>query len=230
MIKIWTVAELALREMLRRRGVLLIMLLLPLAFYLSRRGDYLGQSIRFVCLGIGWALSTAALFAGSAARGIEPRLRLSGYQPHHLHLGRLLALWLVGIGLSAPYFLLIRFDQHDVRYDAIALIMVLTVVTAAPFGLVLSAVLPRELEGTLVLLIVVGLQMVMDPADSAARLLPFWFSREIGTYAIDHTDGGYLTRGLTHGVLTAVALTALVALAATIRLRRRAHLRFVSAR
>lgn len=29
----------------------------------------LGQSIRFVCLGLGWALSTAALFAGSAARG-----------------------------------------------------------------------------------------------------------------------------------------------------------------
>lgn len=230
MTKIWTVAEFALREILRRRGVLLIMLLLPLAFYLSRRGDYLGQSIRFVCLGIGWALSTAALFAGSAARGIEPRLRLSGYRPHHLHLGRLLALWAVGVALSVPYFLLIRFDQHDVRYDAIALIMVLTVATAAPFGLALSAVLPRELEGTLVLLTVVGLQMVMDPADSAARLLPFWFSREIGTYAIDHTDGGYLTRGLTHGLVAAVVLTALVAVAATIRLRRRPHLRFVSAR
>ncbi|ROT32435.1 hypothetical protein [Micromonospora sp. HM5-17] len=230
MTKLWTVAELALWEILRRRGVLLILLLFPLAFYLSRRGDHLGQSIRFVCLGIGWALSTAALFAGSAARGIEPRLRLSGYRAHHLHLGRLLALWIVGIALSVPYFLLVRLDQHDVRYGAIALIMLLTVATAAPFGLALSAVLPRDLEGTLVLLVVVGLQMVMDPADAAARLLPFWFSREIATYAIDHTDADYLTRGLVHGVVVAAVLTALVALASGIRLRQRGHLRVVSVR
>ncbi|MGI5215800.1 hypothetical protein [Plantactinospora sp. CA-290183] len=230
MTKTYTVAELALREILRRRSVLVILVLLPLAFYLSRRGDHLGQSIRFVCLGIGWALSTAALFAGSAARGMEPRLRLSGYRPHHLHLGRLLALWTVGAGLCVPYFLLIRFDQHDVRYGAIALIMALTVATAAPFGLALSAVLPRELEGTLVLLTVVGLQMIMDPAGTASRALPFWFSREIGTYAIDHTDTGYLTRGLVHGVTVALVLTALVAVASGIRLRQRSHLRFVSAR
>ncbi|WP_326556056.1 ABC transporter permease [Micromonospora sp. NBC_01796] len=225
MIKLLTVAEMALREMVRRRSVLVILLVLPLLFYLSRRGDHLGQSIRFVCLGLGWALSTAALFAGSAAREIEPRLRLSGYRAYHLHLGRLLALWVVGLLLSVPYFLLIRFDQHDVRYGAIALIMLLTVATAAPFGLVLSAVLPRELEGTLVLLIVFGLQMMLDPAGTAARFLPFWASREIGTYAVDHTDTGYLTRGLVHGVVFAVALTALVALASGIRLRQRSHLR-----
>ncbi|MEV4626340.1 ABC transporter permease [Micromonospora sp. NPDC049523] len=226
MTKLLTIAEMALREMLRRRSVLVILLVLPLLFYLSRRGDHLGQSIRFVCLGLGWALSTAALFAGSAAREIEPRLRLSGYRAYHLHLGRLLALWVVGLLLSVPYFLLVRFDQHDVRYGAIALIMLLTVATAAPFGLVLSAVLPRELEGTLVLLIVFGLQMMLDPAGTAARLLPFWASREIGTYAVDHTDGGYLTRGLVHGVVFAVALTALVALASGIRLRQRSHLKF----
>lgn len=226
MSKLLTVAEMALREMLRRRSVLVILLVLPLLFYLSRRGDHLGQSIRFVCLGLGWALSTAALFAGSAAREIEPRLRLSGYRAYHLHLGRLLALWTVGLALSVPYFLLVRFDQHDVRYGAIALIMLLTVATAAPFGLVLSAVLPRELEGTLVLLIVFGLQMMLDPAGTAARLLPFWASREIGTYAVDHTDGGYLSRGLVHGIVFAVALTALVALASGYRLRQRQHLKF----
>jgi uncharacterized membrane protein len=230
MSKTLTVAEMALRELLRRRGVLLILLLLPLAFYLSRRGDHLGQSIRFVCLGLGWAMSTAALFAGSAARGLEPRLRLSGYQAYHLFLGRLIALWTVGIALSTPYFLLIRFDQQHVRYAAIALIMLLTTAVAAPFGLALSAVLPRELEGTLVLLVVVGLQMMMDPASSASRLLPFWFSREIGTYAVDHTDGGYLRRGLIHGLAYLVLLTLLVAVAAGIRLRHRAHLRFLSAR
>lgn len=230
MTKTIVVAEMALREVTRRRSVLVILLLLPLAFYLSRRGDHLGQSIRFVCLGLGWALSTAALFAGSAARAIEPRLRLSGYRSHHLVIGRLVALWTLGALLSMPYFLLIRFDQHDVRYGAIALIMALTVATAAPFGVLLSAMLPRELEGTLVLLVVVGLQMMMNPASTSSRILPFWFSRELGTYAIDHTDDGYLARGLVHGVVFAVVLTALVAATASIRLRQRSHLRFSSAR
>ncbi|MEV7228672.1 hypothetical protein AB0M79_16860 [Polymorphospora sp. NPDC051019] len=226
MKKIIVTADLALREIARRRTVLVVLALLPLAFYLSRRGDHLGQSIRFVCLGLGWALSTAALFAGSAARPIEPRLRLSGYGSRHLVLGRLLALWTVGLVLSLPYYLLILVDRHDVRYGAIAVVMLLTVAVAAPFGLALSAVLPRELEGTLVLLIVVGLQMMTDPATTASRALPFWFSREIGTYAIDHTDSGYLDRGLLHGVAFAVLLTALVTVAASVRLRSRPHLRF----
>ena len=224
----FAVAEMALREMLRRRTVIVIIMLLPLGFYLSRRNEHLGQSIRFVFLGVSWALSAAALFAGSAARAIEPRLRLSGYRSRHLYLGRLGALWTVGLVLSTPYFLLIRLDQHDVRYDAIALIMLCIVAVAAPFGLALSAVLPRELEGTLVLLLVVGLQMMLDPAGTASRLLPFWFSREIGTYAIDHTDGGYLARGVLHAVLTFAALLAIVALASEIRLRRRPHVRLVS--
>jgi hypothetical protein len=225
MKRITVVAEMALREILRRRSVLALLLVLPLAFYLSRRSDHTGQSIRFLCLGLGWALSTAALFAGGSARAIEPRLRLSGYHMMHLILGRLCALWTVGLVLSLPYWVLIRLDQPGVRYGAIALIMALTVAVSAPFGLALSAVLPRELEGTLLLLIIVGLQMMMDPADNTTRLLPFWFSREIGTYAVDHTDAGYLTRGLAHGLAVAVALTALVATVSAIRLRRRPHMR-----
>jgi hypothetical protein len=227
-VKLLTVAEMALREMLRRRAVLVILLLLPLGFYLSRRGDHLGQSIRFVCLGLGWALSTAALFAGAAGRAMEPRLRRSGYRPHHLYLGRLCALWTVGVLMSVPYFVLIRVDQHDVRYGAIALIMALTVAVAAPFGLALAALLPRELEGTLVLLLVVELQMMLDPAGAAARVLPFWFSREIGTYAVDHTDGGYLRRGLLHGLAYLAVLLAVVAVGAAVRLRDRTHLRIVA--
>lgn len=230
MRKTFVVAEAALRETARRRGVLAILVIFPLAFYLSRRDSHAGQSIRFVCLGLGWALSAAALFAGNAARTIEPRLRLSGYRSHHLYLGRLAALWTIGLLLAAPYFVLIRFDQEHVRYGAIGLIMVLTVAVAAPFGLALSAALPRELEGMLVLLIIVGLQMMMDPAGSASRLLPFWFSREIGTYAVDHTDGGYLARGLVHAAICLAALLAVVAAVSGWRLRQRSHLRFVARR
>jgi len=228
MTRTFTVAEMSLRELTRRRGVLLMLLILPLAFYLARRGDHLGQSIRFVCLGLCWALSTAALFTGSAARALEPRLRLSGYRTHELFLGRLVALWTLGVALSLPYFLLIRLDQQDVRYGAIAVIMLLGVVVSPLLGLAVSALLPRDLEGMLVLLTVVGLQMIMDPAGTASRALPFWFTREIGTYAIDHTPAPYLTRGLIHALVTTTLLMLVVAVAFTIRLRQRPHLRFVS--
>jgi hypothetical protein len=222
--KTLTVAEMSLREIGRRRTVLLLLALLPLAFYFSRRGDAYWQSVRFVCLGIGWTLSTAALFAGNGARGIEPRLRLSGYATRQLALGRLLALWALGLVLCAPYWLLIRLDLANVRYGAIAVILLLTVLVSAPFGLALSALLPRELEGMLVLLTVVAMQMMLNPDSAVARILPYWFTREIGSYAIDHNDRAYLLRGLAHAAIVLAVMLIVLSVSAGIRLRRRAHL------
>lgn len=223
MKKTLIVAEMALREISRRRGVLILLALLPLAFYFSRRSEAYWQSVRFVSLGIGWTLSTAALFAGNAARGIEPRLRLSGYATHQLYLGRLLALWAIGVALATPYFLLIRFDL-DVRYSGIALILLLTVVVAAPLGLAVAAVLPRELEGMLVLLTVVAMQMMLNPDKATAHLLPFWFTREIGEYAVTPGAGtDHVVRGLIHAAVVLAIVVAVGASAATVRLRRRRH-------
>ena len=42
-----------------------------------------------------------------------------------------------------------------------------------PFGLAVGAAVPRELEGTLVLIGVVGMQLAMNPTSPIARLLPF---------------------------------------------------------
>ncbi len=127
-----------------------------------------------------------------------------------------------------PYIVLIAADQQHVRHGAVALLIALTVVVAAPLGLLLSAAVPRELEGTLLLLVVVGLQMLIDPAKTSARLLPFWSGREIGTYAVDHADAGYLVRGIVHGVAFAVACCLLVAAVSAVRLRRRGHVTVVS--
>jgi hypothetical protein len=225
-VKLLTVAEMALRELSRRRGVLLLLLALPLVTYLARH-DHVGQSIRFLLLGLAWAVSTAALFASGTSRHIEPRLRLSGYRSHHLYLGRLSAMWLLGLAVAVPFFALIAIDRGgEVRLGALAAAMVLAVTVAAPFGLLIGAVVPRELEGTLILLVTISLQMMIDPADSITRLTPFWSSREIGTYAVDHTGSEYLVRGLTHGIAVTLLATALVAILSTIRLRSRPHLRY----
>ncbi|PWR05055.1 hypothetical protein DKT68_28930 [Micromonospora acroterricola] len=225
MNRLLTVAEMTLRELLRRRGVLLLLLLMPLTFYLIRRDSYLGQSVRSLLLGVGWAVSTAALFATTAARELEPRLRLAGYRPHHLYLGRMLGLWTVGLVVAVPFFLLPMIDGANLRYAGLAAAMLCSVGVAAPFGMLIGALLPRELEGTLLLLTVVTVQMLIDPAGSGAKLTPFWSSREIATWAVDHTDQGYLDRGLLHGLAVTALLVLGVAAVASVRLRRRRHLR-----
>ncbi|MDG4778562.1 hypothetical protein O7614_02750 [Micromonospora sp. WMMD961] len=220
-----TVAEMTVRELLRRRGVLLLLLLMPLTFYLIRRDGYLGQSVRSLLLGVGWAVSTAALFATTAARELEPRLRLAGYRPHHLYLGRMLGLWTVGLVISVPFFLLPMIDGARLRYGGLAAALLCSVAVAAPFGMLIGALLPRELEGTLLLLTVVTVQMLIDPAGSGAKLTPFWSTREIATWSVDHTDQGYLSRGLLHGLVVTALLALGVAAVASVRLRRRRHLR-----
>ncbi|MGS2613873.1 hypothetical protein ACVCAH_04965 [Micromonospora sp. LZ34] len=225
MNRLVTVAEMTLRELVRRRGVLLLLLLMPLTFWLIRRDAYIGQSVRSLLLGISWAVSTAALFATGAARELEPRLRLAGYRPHHLYLGRMLGLWALGLAISVPFFLLTVVDAANLRYGGVAVAMLCCVAVAAPFGMLIGAILPRELEGTLLLLTVVAVQMLIDPAGSGAKLTPFWSSREIATWAVDHTDDGYLTRGSLHGLVVTALLVVTVAAVFTVRLRPRRHLR-----
>ncbi|WP_229398830.1 ABC transporter permease [Micromonospora okii] len=225
MNRLLTVAEMTLRELLRRRGVLALMLLLPLTFYLIRRDAYVGQSVRSLMLGISWAVSTAALFATGAARELEPRLRLAGYRPHHLYLGRMLGLWAAGLAIALPFFLIVVFDAPGLRHGGVAAAMLCCVAIAPPLGILIGALLPRELEGTLLLLVIVTVQMLIDPAGTGAKLTPFWSSREIGTWAVDHTDDGYLTRGVAHGLVVTVGMIIAVAAVSSIRLRRRRHLR-----
>lgn len=228
MTKLLAVAEATARELVRRRGVLVLLALFPLPFYLSRANDHTGQSIRFLFLGLSWAVSAAALFVGHGGQVLEQRLGVSGYRGTQVWAGRILALWALGIVLATPYLVLVAVDQPGVRLGAIAAAMVLCVAAAAPFGLLLGLLVPRELEGALLLLIAAGMQMMIDPASPAARLLPFWSGREIGTYAIDHTGTEFLVRGAAHGVAATVVLAAAVAVASARRLRRRPHMRPLS--
>jgi hypothetical protein len=225
MRKVLTVAEMTLRELVRRRRAIAFLLLLPLVFYVVRH-EYVGQSVRSLYLGMGWAVSTAALFATTAGRTVDPRLVLSGYRSHQVYLGRLSGLWAAGAVLAVPFLLLIFFDVPGVRFGAVSLGLAFCVAVAAPFGLLIGILLPRELEGTLVLLTAVSMQMLLDPADALSKATPFWSSREIGTYAVDHTGVEYLTRGTLHGVAYTAGLVLLVGLVVAVRQRRRRHLRY----
>lgn len=217
----WAMADATLRELGRRRVVLALMLALPMMFYLGRRGDHTGQAIRFLLLGVGFTVTTGSLFATAAARSLEPRLRLSGYRVRELYLGRLLALLGLGLGLAAPYFLVILADQQVERVGALGLALVGTVVVSAPLGMLLGALIPGDMEGVLLLIAVMSLTWLIDPAKPAARALPWWSTREVATYAVDMADAGYLQRGLAHAAGYGTALLLLTTVIAWRRLRLR---------
>lgn len=227
MTRLVTVAEMTARDLWRRRAVLGLLALMPLAFYAARR-DSTGLAIRFTSLGLAWAVSTAALFSSNAAKAVERRLRLGGYRAVELYFGRLSAVLAIGTALALCYFVLVSLDQDLERNGTILVTLLLTVLVAAPLGMLISAVTPRDLEGTLVLITAIGLQFIIDPARSISRLLPFWSNRELATYAVDMTDDGYLWRGVLHALCYAVALGSTTAAMTVIRLRQRRHIRLAA--
>jgi len=191
------VASLSTREVGRRRAALVLVIALPFWFYLVRR-DLTGQSIRMLTLGIGWAISTLTLFVVNASRGVDPRLRLTGASVVSIIGGRLLAMTGLGVVLALGYWTLVAVDQDVPHLWAAALTMLVSALVAAPLGSLIGALLPRELEGALALLSVVAVQMLADPAGLAAKLMPFWSAREIGTYAVDGGSFDLVWRGLAH--------------------------------
>ncbi|MGL4742920.1 MAG: hypothetical protein ACRCXL_00830 [Dermatophilaceae bacterium] len=218
------VARATLREVSRRRGVLLLLLAMPLAFYIVRR-DLQGQSVRMLALGLGWAIATLALFTASAARSVDLRLRVAGLSAGTVVTGRMLAMTGCGFALAAGYAVLIGIDQDVRRYWAVCLLLATTVLIAAPLGAVVAMIVPRDLEGALLLLTVLATQMLADPAGSIAKVLPFWSTRELATYAIDGTGQEYLYGGLTHfaGTWGLLMVVAIVISAVRLRLFRPIH-------
>jgi hypothetical protein len=61
----------------------------------------------------------------------------------------------------------------------------LVAVTSVPFGLVVGALAPHELEGVLILTGVVGIQLTLQSTQTTAKLLPFWEPPRLIQHAID---------------------------------------------
>ena len=101
-----------LQEMSRRLTALVFILLPPLAFYLVRI-DVHWQAIRFLSIGIGWAVATLSLFPVSAARDLDRRLVVAGASPSSLFAGRLTAVLAVGLGLAVIYFGVVALTLDD---------------------------------------------------------------------------------------------------------------------
>jgi hypothetical protein len=207
------VAEMTVRALARRHGTLVLLVALPLLFYAARH-SLPGQSVRFLALGLAWAVSTLALFAALAARSTEPRLRIGGWSAGALLAGRVAGLLAVALGLAVAYFVLIALDRPVGRILAVGAMLAVTAATAVAAGTALGALARREQDGALLLFIVAGLQFIADPPTLLAHVLPFWSTRELATWAVD--GAGSPAVALAHAAAT-IALCAALTVAWTAR-------------
>jgi hypothetical protein len=199
--------EMVLRGLVRRRLSLALLVALPLVFFVARH-EHVGQSIRFLVLGVAWAVSTVAFFAAVAGRQVERQLGVAGWSWQSLVAGRIGALLGSGLALAGGYMLLVAVDQPVRSNAGVGLDLATTTLVAVVLGSFLGTIAARELEGALLLFMVAGLQFMVDPASGIARLLPFWSSRELATYALDGPQAGDLASSLLHAALTVAVLAA----------------------
>ena len=208
---ILTVAETQGRDLLRRRVALAMLVLLPAAMYLTVSGE---ESIiepggepfplKVGVIGVAWTIAGAAFFLGLSSRHVDERLILAGYRRVDLALGRLLFLSGVALPMVAVSSLLITtLSRGD--SGPIVLAVVCSAGVALGLGLALAAIIPRELEGALALIAVVGVQISL-PSDSAiAVAMPFYGPTQLAGVA--WSGAGPVASSVGHsGVAVAVLL------------------------
>ncbi len=187
-------AEMHGRDLVRRHAALALLVALPLSFYLASAGD---DSRAPVTGGIGmsFAVSGAALFSIMSARAVDQRLVLAGYRPLELLLGRVAFLGPLALSIAAGFALLMARLSHPARIWIVVLGLATVALQAVPFGLAIGAAVPRELEGTLALIGVIGVQLASHSNSAATKVLPFYGPRRLIEAGLVH-HGALLFPGL----------------------------------
>jgi ABC-2 family transporter protein len=176
--RILIMAEMHGRDLTKRHAALALLVALPLSFYLASSGNG-EKSIVAGGVGMAFAVSGATLFSVLSSGEVDQRLVLAGYRPHELLLGRLLFLAPMGVAIAGGFSLLMTTVSHPDRPWLTFLGLAAVALASIPFGLAVGAAVPRELEGTLVLIGVVGMQLAMEPSSPVARILPFYGPRQL---------------------------------------------------
>lgn len=173
------VVRMQFRDLFRRRVALVLLTVIPLAYYgvLAAGGGHdAGYAIVTGALGMAWPVAGGPMFAVLAAYRVDPLLVLAGYQPSELVLGRLVTGVAVGGLIGVVAFAVMAGTSRPPHPGMLAVAMALIVVGAVPLGLAIAALLPRDLEATLVLILVVGIEMAVPKLSPTAAAFPFFAS------------------------------------------------------
>lgn len=215
-----TVATMHARDLGRRRLALGILVLLPLVFYFTFELQpvdpaieqaFAGDPERLVeaelwivasaTVGAGWAVAVAALFVILGARRVDQSLLLAGFRSTELLAGRVVTV----LGLAAvitPLFAVVIWSQRDIELGALVGSTALSLLIAVAIGVVAAALVPREMEGVLVIIGVVGIQMSGDPQS----WMPLWGSGQLLQRASGLSDVAATGTVVAHSLIFTVGL------------------------
>jgi hypothetical protein len=191
------------RELYRRKLAILLLLGLPLAFYVLAGDD--GLAISFATVGFGWSIAIMALFSTQSLRAITPRLALLGYRPVEIVTGRVLSIACYGALIGTLLFLFLQTDDVVRSRSLLALSLVFAVVGSGAAGLAVGAISDRQTETMLFLIGLVSLTLVAQSDSTVAEVLPMFAADEYAWAAVD----GELQPGHQPGIATALVSTVL---------------------
>jgi hypothetical protein len=189
------------RDLLRRRLALALVVAVPLAFYLVTFHDTAFNSIFIGGVGMAFAIAAFSLFATLAASRTDPRLVLAGYRPVDLLLGRLILLEALAVALVVLFGIVFYVGSDPYRPGRVVVALLLNTIVAVPLALAVGAILPRELEATLVIIGIIGVQEVTHPGAVLAPVIPFY-----GPARLFENAGASLGISLVHTLLYSAAL------------------------
>lgn len=170
--RVFIMAEMHGRDLLRRHAAMILLVALPLAFYLSsNRADRTAPTVGGV--GMAFAIAGASFFSTRSSAEADQRLVLGGYRPFELLLGRLLFLAPLGLLIAGGFTMLMVALSHLEHPWIVLLGVAFVALQSIPLGLAVGAGVSNELEGTLMIIGVVGVQMAAAPGSVVAKLLPF---------------------------------------------------------
>jgi hypothetical protein len=189
------------RDLLRRHVAIALLLALPLCFYFASQKAG-RDAVPSGGIGMAFAVSGAALFSAISSLPVDQRLILSGYRPGELLVGRLLFLGPLGLVIAAAFAALMSAVSHPEQPVLLGVAIGVVALQSVPFGLAVAAIAPRELEGTLVVIGVVGMQMATRGQGVVAKILPFYGPRRLITTAVDGSGAvaGPLLQTAAYGV------------------------------
>lgn len=176
--RILMMAEMHGRDLTRRHAALGLLVALPLSFYLAS-GRHGSSALSAGGIGMAFAVSGATLFSVLSSHEVDQRLVLGGYRPIDLLLGRVLFLGPLGLVIAAGFSVLMTFLSNPARPWVLGLAVGVVALQSVPFGLAVGTSVNRELEGTLVMIGVVGMQLAVEPSATIAKVLPFYGPRQL---------------------------------------------------
>lgn len=177
-------AEMAGRELGRRRTALGLLTLLPLVFYAASRSDTTYAPV-LGGIAMAFSISGAAIFCVMSSRRLDTRLVLSGYRPRELMIGRLLLLESLGAIVALVFAGVIVLGSNPADPGELLAGVFLVTLCAVPFGLAIGALVPSELESVLILIGVVGVQLTLSVSNPVAKFLPFWGAQRLLNQSAD---------------------------------------------